>query len=85
MNDVERVDEYSTQLPLELYEGSEPPADWPNGGEIVFRDVRLQYASARLPVFESLTFTVPPRTCVGVVGRLRRLFPRKRKSQVGMR
>ena len=29
MNDVERVDEYSSQLPLEAYHGETPPANWP--------------------------------------------------------
>ena len=40
MNDVERVDEYSTQLPIEAYAGAEPPAAWPRGGEIRFEEVR---------------------------------------------
>eukprot|EP00966_Prymnesium_polylepis_P161972 3743310-Prymnesium_polylepis.1 len=38
MNDVERVDDYSSLLPLEAYAGQEPPPEWPRGGEIAFRD-----------------------------------------------
>ena len=81
MNDVERIDEYTAALPSEAYEAVDdpadaaygphgpPPTDWPSAGAIEFRGVRLKYASAAVPVFESLTFSIPPRTRVGVVGR----------------
>ena len=69
MNDVERVDEYSTQLPLERYAGAQPPPDWPSGGAIGFEGVQLRYRTARVPIFDGLTFHVPARARVGVVGR----------------
>lgn len=69
MNDVERVDEYSSQLPLEAYAGDEPPAAWPSGGAIRFDSVRLRYASASAPIFDGLSVDIPARTRVGVVGR----------------
>lgn len=70
MNDVERVDEYSNQLPLERYAaGEQPPVHWPHGGEVIFEDVRLQYATASKPIFNSLSFAIPSRSRVGVVGR----------------
>ena len=45
------------------------PPDWPSQGQIEFKDVRMQYKSAARPVFQSLSFVIPPRTRVGVVGR----------------
>lgn len=71
MNDVERVDEYSHQLPLENYISGDatPSSAWPSQGAIVFQRVELKYPTASCPVFTSLSFTVAPRTRVGVVGR----------------
>ena len=82
MNDVERVEEYTHELPTEDYDATElppalrlratfgaPPAAWPAEGAIEFCDVRLQYASAHRPIFDGLSFKVAPRTRVGVVGR----------------
>jgi len=47
----------------------QPPQEWPQDGALEFRSVRLQYATAKAPVFASLSFSVPARTRVGVVGR----------------
>jgi len=82
MNDVERVEEYTHELPTEDYDGAEadptlllrarfgaPLASWPTEGALEFCDVRLQYASAHRPIFDGLSFKVAPRTRVGVVGR----------------
>lgn len=79
MNDVERIDEYTAGLLSEAYRAANDTvdathapnslSDWPSEGAIEFRDVRLQYESAAVPVFSSLTFSIPPRTRVGVVGR----------------
>mmetsp|Transcript_71297 Transcript_71297/g.200904 ORF Transcript_71297/g.200904 Transcript_71297/m.200904 type:complete len:401 (-) Transcript_71297:463-1665(-) len=68
MNDVERVNEFSN-LEKEA-EGGKPPApSWPANGEIEFRGLQMKYPSASSPVFSNLSFTVPPRKRVGVVGR----------------
>ena len=82
MNDVERVEEYTHELPTEDYDGAEADptlllranfgtalALWPSEGAVEFCDVRLQYASAHRPIFDGLSFKVAPRTRVGVVGR----------------
>ena len=70
MNDVERVNEY-VNLASERYDDDgAPPSDaWPADGAIVFEDVAMKYASAHRPVFSSLSFSIAPRTRVGVVGR----------------
>jgi len=44
-------------------------SDWPLHGTLEFRNVELKYATASTPVYSALTFTVPARTRVGVVGR----------------
>ena len=82
MNDVERVEEYTHELPTEDYDGAEADptlllranfgtalALWPSEGAVEFCDVRLQYASAHRPIFDGLSFKVAPRTRIGVVGR----------------
>jgi len=66
MNDVERVEEYTNELPTEDYE-ADPTlllrtrlgaglASWPAEGALEFCDVRLQYASAHRPIFDGLSF-----------------------------
>ena len=70
MNYVERVNEYTHELPCEAYEGDISPSDeWPGGGAISFRSVTMKYQSAAAPVFSNLSFDVAPKTRVGVVGR----------------
>ena len=70
MNDVERVNEY-VNLASERYDDDgAPPSDaWPADGAIVFEEVAMKYASAHRPVFSALSFSIAPRTRVGVVGR----------------
>lgn len=68
MNDVERVNEFSS-LEKEKQGGVSPEEAWPQHGEIEFRGLEMKYPSASTPVFRNLSFTVPPRKRVGVVGR----------------
>ena len=69
MNDVERVEEYTHELPTEDYFAKEADpilllrtrlgaglASWPAEGALEFCDVRLQYASAHRPIFDGLSF-----------------------------
>ena len=74
LNSVERIQQYATNLPLEayddpIYKQHPPPPSWPTAGAIKFVDVRMQYASASEPVFDALSFELPPRMRVGIVGR----------------
>ena len=73
MNDVERVDEYTTGLESEAY-APVPAGDsgtrlakpsWPADGTIEFRGVRLKYDAATTPAFDYLSFSIPARTRVG--------------------
>ena len=56
--------------PLAIADGNAAlDESWPKHGAIEFRDVSLKYATAAAPVYAGLSFTVPARTRVGVVGR----------------
>lgn len=46
-----------------------PPPDWPTAGVVEFRDIVLQYESAPEPVLRRVSFRVPSKKKVGIVGR----------------
>jgi hypothetical protein len=49
MNSIERIKEYE-KLPQEapaIIKTNRPPADWPQKGEIVFKDLCLKYRDVR--------------------------------------
>ena len=45
------------------------PHNWPTVGEIEFKGISLKYQSAAQPVLHSVSFRIPGRKKVGVVGR----------------
>lgn len=65
---LERVHEFSSLVP-EKIGGKEPPAHWPNNGEIVFSDYSTKYREGLDEVLSHVTFTVKSREKIGVVGR----------------
>jgi ABC-type multidrug transport system fused ATPase/permease subunit len=84
MNAVERVKEYSEDTPVEAklvlspQDVKEDPSkvipapEWPDRGELEFKDVRLRYGlkDRQGPeVLQGVSFHVPPRAKVGIVGR----------------
>merc|ERR1719198_2741072 len=71
MNAVERIGEFC-ELPQEaapVVEDCRPPPGWPAEGRIVASDLSLKYESSPKLVVERMSFTVPARSSVGVVGR----------------
>ena len=71
MNSVERIGEFC-ELPQEaapVVEDCRPPPGWPAEGRIVASDLSLKYESSPKLVVERMSFTVPARSSVGVVGR----------------
>ncbi|CAN0354496.1 unnamed protein product [Pylaiella littoralis] len=71
VNSIERLDEYC-KLPQEapaVIPDRRPPPNWPSAGEVDIKNLTLKYASSTEPVLHGLTFHVPARTRVGVVGR----------------
>lgn len=70
MNAVERVLVYS-DLPAEGERSTknDPPQDWPQRGEIDFKNVELGYREDLPLVLKQVSFSVKAGEKVGVVGR----------------
>lgn len=69
MTSVERVQEYADLLPEKDDQSKEPPATWPQHGEIEFKQVFLKYSQDDPPVLKNLNFVIKPQEKVGIVGR----------------
>ncbi|XP_010618468.1 canalicular multispecific organic anion transporter 2 isoform X1 [Fukomys damarensis] len=68
---VERVKEYSkteTEAPW-VVEGSRPPKDWPQHGEVEFRNYSVRYRPGLELVLKNLNLRVHGGEKVGIVGR----------------
>lgn len=50
-------------------EGRAPPADWPQQGELVFREVDMRYQENLPLVLNKISCTIRPKEKVGIVGR----------------
>lgn len=57
------------KIPQELEEGTEPPKDWPQKGEIDSAGVKLRYRPNCDLVLKGLDINIKPGLKVGVVGR----------------
>lgn len=70
MNSVERLKEYM-EVEQEPYEQAilTPPSDWPQQGRIEVNDLSLRYAPHLPKVIRNVSFTVDPKSKVGIVGR----------------
>jgi len=71
LNSIERSNEYCEiqQEAPPIQPENRPPPGWPAQGKIEVKDLVLKYASMQNPVLHSISFVVPPKTRVGVVGR----------------
>jgi len=75
MTSVERVEEYSTELPQEpplVIEGSRPSDGWPSHGAIEFTDASMRYRDGLNLVLgngKKLDLSIQPGHRVGIVGR----------------
>ncbi|PWY86764.1 ABC transporter family protein [Aspergillus heteromorphus CBS 117.55] len=71
LNSVERV-AWSLDIPREKYEAdcdTPVPDSWPTEGQLDVSDLVVCYSPDLPPVLSHLTFSVPPNSRVGVVGR----------------
>lgn len=70
---VERIAEYAFELPQEARyrtpEGHEPPADWPQHGQIDFSHVFLRYRPELPHVLSDFSLHVRPGEKIGICGR----------------
>ncbi|KAK7002404.1 oligomycin resistance ATP-dependent permease YOR1 [Favolaschia claudopus] len=70
MNAVERVQHY-TDLPSEAaaVTNGDPPASWPDKGEVRFTNVEMRYRENLPLVLQGVDFHVRPGEKIGIVGR----------------
>mmetsp|Transcript_88228 Transcript_88228/g.175269 ORF Transcript_88228/g.175269 Transcript_88228/m.175269 type:complete len:1386 (-) Transcript_88228:154-4311(-) len=71
-NCVERVLEYTTQLPAEAaatVDGHQPPHGWPSTGVLVVEQLALRYGPDKPLALRGLTFKLDAGERIGVVGR----------------
>lgn len=72
LNAVERITELlkTPQEPPHVIPGTRPPASWPSSvGGISVEQLVLSYAPDLPPVVKDVSFDIPPRSKVGLVGR----------------
>ncbi|XP_044059122.1 multidrug resistance-associated protein 5 isoform X3 [Siniperca chuatsi] len=69
---VERIHHYIQSLSQEAparVKGRAPPADWPQQGELVLREVDMRYQENLPLVLNRISCTIRPKEKVGIVGR----------------
>lgn len=72
MNSVERLLHYSNELEQEAafdIDENKPPSNWPEKGEMQFKNVQLRYRPGLPLVLKGLTMHVAGGEKIGVVGR----------------
>ncbi|XP_023241292.1 multidrug resistance-associated protein 4-like, partial [Centruroides sculpturatus] len=72
MHSVARILNYSKLKSEASYKSlpdKQPPADWPQNGEICFDNVSLQYSKDKNVVLKNLTFRIHSGEKIGIVGR----------------
>jgi ABC-type multidrug transport system fused ATPase/permease subunit len=77
MVSVERILHYSKKVPLEppsILENKRTPKDWPNKGEITFRNVFVKYRPNLQPVLKDINFEIKPSEKIAIVGRTGFIF-----------
>uniref|UniRef100_A0A3P9MV56 ATP-binding cassette, sub-family C (CFTR/MRP), member 5 n=1 Tax=Poecilia reticulata TaxID=8081 RepID=A0A3P9MV56_POERE len=68
---VERIHHYIQVLgeaPARV-KGQAPPPDWPQQGELVFRDVEMRYQENLPLVLNKISCSIRPKEKVGIIGR----------------
>nr|XP_060643937.1 ATP-binding cassette sub-family C member 12-like isoform X1 [Anolis sagrei ordinatus] len=69
---VEQITEYITQCVPEVKEGTMvmvPPAEWPDKGEIVFKNYQMRYRENSPIVLHGINVTIHGKEKIGIVGR----------------
>ncbi|XP_051254829.1 multidrug resistance-associated protein 5 isoform X5 [Dicentrarchus labrax] len=69
---VERIHHYIQSLSQEAparVKGCAPPADWPQQGELVLREVEMRYQENLPLVLNKISCTIRPKEKIGIVGR----------------
>jgi len=70
MTSIERIIEYTNIKTEPLHEGRiKPPVNWPDKGEIVFKNVSLSYDKNLPNVLKNISLKIYPAEKIGIVGR----------------
>lgn len=71
LNSVERIKEYDLlpQEAPEIIEENRPPKNWPERGDITFKNVSLKYSPQGEKVLNNVTVDIAGEEKVGIVGR----------------
>ncbi|VDK20820.1 unnamed protein product [Anisakis simplex] len=74
MTSVERVAHYCNHVESEdnwetKKDDPPVPSDWPSSGGIEFKNVKLRYRPSLPLALDDVTFSIPPKEKVGIVGR----------------
>ncbi|KAH1001745.1 hypothetical protein HUJ04_005722 [Dendroctonus ponderosae] len=69
MISVERIKEYADVVPEADAQAREPPASWPQSGEVKFVNVGLRYGDGEPYVLKQLNFSIKTNEKIGIVGR----------------
>lgn len=74
MNAVERTVQYTQadripQEPPHFIDATKPPADWPTGGALEFRDVEMSYRPGLPSVLKGVSLDIKAGERIGIVGR----------------
>ncbi|XP_035986072.1 multidrug resistance-associated protein 5 [Fundulus heteroclitus] len=69
---VERIHHYIQSLSQEAparVKGRAPPPDWPQQGELVFRDLEMRYQENLPLVLNRISCSIRPKEKIGIIGR----------------
>jgi len=66
---VERLAHYTKGIPVESDKGERLPLGWLQRGELKFENIKLRYREGLPLVLKGLSFDIPSKSKVGVIGR----------------
>lgn len=70
MTSIERIVEYTNIKREPLHEGKRtPPENWPDKGEVIFKNVSLSYDKNLPNVLKNISLRINPAEKIGIVGR----------------
>ena len=70
MTSIERIVEYTNIKREPLHDGKRtPPENWPDKGEVIFKNVSLSYDKNLPNVLKNISLRISPAEKIGIVGR----------------
>ena len=69
MERVHQLTVVESEAPMDLPTDQTDLANWPQSGQITFKDVSVRYRPTSPVILKGVSFTISPRETVGIVGR----------------